>query len=77
MSSNSSLRVEEEHVRRALSQLLLQFETQLSTLMEKIPPMLRPMVEQIAAAGTLRDTDGSMGHTLWLLLQKEVLKDGG
>jgi hypothetical protein len=45
--------------------------------MEKIPPMLRPMVEQIAAAGTLRDTDGSMGHTLWLLLQKEVLKDGG
>lgn len=42
---------------------------------DKIPAMIRPMIEDALGQGVFKDKDGSMGERLWLYLEREVLRD--
>ena len=64
-----------QHVAAALGSLLSEFEATSKLFIDKIPAMIRPMIEDALGQGVFKDKDGSMGERLWLYLEREVLRE--
>ena len=75
-SETESLKVKPRHVAGALGSLLSEFEATSKMFIDKIPAMIRPMIEDALGQGVFKDKDGSMSERLWLYLEREVLRDG-
>ena len=75
-SETESLKVSPQNVAAALGSLLSEFEATSKLFIDKIPAMIRPMIEDALGQGVFKDKDGSMAERLWLYLEREVLRDG-
>ena len=75
-SETESLKVSPQNVAAALGSLLSEFEATSKMFIDKIPAMIRPMIEDALGHGVFKDKDGSMAERLWLYLEREVLRDG-
>lgn len=74
-SEVESLTVSRQNVAGALASLLSEFEATSKLFIDKIPAMIRPMIEDALGQGVFKDKDGSMGERLWLYLEREVLRE--
>ena len=74
-SETESLKVSRQNVAGALASLLSEFEATSKMFIDKIPAMIRPMIEDALGQGVFKDKDGSMGERLWLYLEREVLRE--
>ena len=64
-----------QNVAGALGSLLSEFEATSKLFIDKIPAMIRPMIEDALGQGVFKDKDGSMGERLWLYREREVLRE--
>ena len=64
-----------QNVAGALGSLLSEFEATSKLFIDKIPAMIRPMIEDALGQGVFKDKDGSMSERLWLYLEREVLRE--
>lgn len=71
----ASLTVSRQNVAAALAGLLSEFEATSKLFIDKIPAMIRPMIEDALGQGVFKDKDGSMAERLWLYLEREILRE--
>ncbi len=64
-----------QNVAAALAGLLSEFEATSKLFIDKIPAMIRPMIEDALGQGVFKDKDGSMAERLWLYLEREILRE--